>query len=392
MGGRAALLIVMGLTFLFSAYQLKTGSVSTRAADNLAGFYSKKTAHQIAVSGLNISAAKLYQDNTWRGPMTNVPFRNGYFSLGFIATGDTLAVESCADYQGVKDTVVAYFSLSNPYTKYTFFTFEENGVSWAPRDTVWGPIHTNSTLNHQNDSSIVFNGKVTAGKGISAPPKNAKTQFLGGYEVGVYVPQVTNMTDLINAAMAAGFYSANPADTIKFEFNNDGTLDVYRNSAKIHDDVPFSAITTNGAVYATGPIVIYGPGPVNTPPGGITIGTAKTVDLLNTIKYADDPLSNPNSDDLLALVAWNDIIFHNDLMADWDMQCVLMSIDGSLAATDMNKDGNFNYLGSVYQKVRGNAKMFQSFEKKYFHDERLNHITPPFYPGASDLQLLAWWE
>ncbi len=392
MGGRAALLIVFGLTFLFSAYQLKTGSISNRAADNLAGFYSKKVAHQIAVSGLNISAAKLYQDNTWRGPMTNIPFRNGNFSLGFSATGDTLAVGSMADYHGIKDTVVAYFSLSNPYTKYTFFTFQENGVSWAPGDTVWGPVHTNSTLNHQNDKSIVFNGKATAGKGISAPPKNAKTQFLGGYEVGVYVPQVLNMTDLITAATAAGFSSPNPADTIKFEFNNDGTLDVYRNSTKIHDDVPFSGITTNGAIYCAGPIVIYGPGPVNTPPRGITIGTAKTIDLLNTIQYADDPLSNPNSDDLLALVAWNDIIFHNAAMSDWDMQCVLMSIDGSLTATDMNKNGNFNYLGSVYQKDRGNAKMFQSFEKKYHHDERLNNISPPFYPGASDLQLLAWWE
>ena len=70
----------------------------------------------------------------------------------------------------------------------------------------------------------------------------------------------------------------------------------------------------------------------------------------------------------------------------------MMSINEGLTATNMNKNGTFNYLGSIYQDVRGNAKMFQSFMKKFRHDERLNTITPPFYPGASDLQLLAWWE
>jgi hypothetical protein len=392
MGGKAALIVVFGLTFLFSAYQLRTGSVTTRAADNLYTYYETKTAHQISVSGLNIAAAKLYEDNTWRGPMTHMPFRGGEFNLDFVNFGDTLVVACEGRYEGVIDTVMAFFSLNNPYTKYTFFTFQENGVNWAPNDTVWGPIHTNATLNHQNDASIVFFGKVTAGKGISAPPKNAKTQFLGGYEVGVYVPQVTNMTDLVSAATAGGFLSANAADTLKIEFNNDGTLDVFINSGLVHDDITFGALAPNSAIYAAGPVVVGGPGPVDTPTGGISIGSGSTMQLENPFKYADDPLTNPSSDDLLALISMDNINFNNQTIADWDMQCVLMTINGSLTATDMVKNGSFDYLGSVYQNVRGNAKMFQSFMKKYHHDIRLNHMTPPFYPGANDLQLIAWWE
>ena len=392
MGGRAALIVVFGLTFLFSSYQLRTGSVTTRATENLYAYYGKKMAHQISVSGLNIAAAKLYENNAWRGPMTNIHFKGGEFNLGFVSFGDTLLVASEGTYEGLTDTVMAFFSLDNPYTKYTFFTFQENGVSWAPNDTVWGPIHTNSTLNHQNDVSIVFFGKATAGKGISSPPKNAKTQFLGGYEVGVYVPQVTNMTDLINAATASGFLSANPADSLKIELNNDGSLDIYINSTLIHDDITFSALAPNAAIYAAGPIVIGGPGPVDTPAGGISIGSGNTISISNPFKYADNPITNPNSDDLLALIAMDNIIFDNQTIADWDLQSVLMSINGSLTATVMNKNGNFDYLGSVYQNVRGNAKMFQSFMKKYRHDIRLNSMTPPFYPGANDLQLIAWWE
>lgn len=392
MGGKAALIVVFGLTFLFSAYQLKTGSVSTRAAENLYGYYSKRVAHQISVSGLNISAAQLYEDNTWRGPMKNIAFRGGEFSLRFKAYGDTLMVASMGKYEDRKDTVIAFFSLSNPYTKYTFFTFQENGVAWTAGDTIWGNIHTNGTLNHQNDVSIVFYDKVTAGKGISAPPKNAKTKFLGGYEVGVYVPQVTNMTDLITAAGTGGFFFSNPANTLGIEFNNDGTLDLYNNGVKFADDTTFAALAPNGAIYAAGPITVFGPGGINTPAEGITIGSGTDITLKNPISYADNPLSNPNSDDLLALVAWNNIIIDNQTIANWDVQSVLMAINGSLTATQMNKNGSFNYLGSVYQSVRGNAKMFQSFNKKYHHDQRLNSITPPYYPGASNLQLIAWWE
>lgn len=392
MGGKAALLVVFGLTFLFSSYQLKTGSVSTRAAENLFGYYAKKIAHQTSVSGLNIAATRLYEDPTWRGPMNHVAFKGGEFNIGFVSMGDTLMVASEGFHDGVRDTVMAFFSLDNPYTKYTFFTFQENGVSWAPRDSVWGPIHTNSVLNHQNDESIVFFGKVTAGKGISSPPKNAKTQFLGGYEVGVYVPQVTNMNDLLNAATVGGFLSPNPLDTLKIEFNNDGTLDVYVNSVKVHDDITFPALAPNGAIYAAGPLKVFGPGPVNTQAGGVSIGSGNIIYLGNPFVYTDDPVSNPSSDDLLALIANDDIVFNNQIISDWEMQCVLMSINGSLTATNMTKNGDFNYLGSVYQNVRGNAKLFQSFEKNYHHDIRLNNMTPPFYPGSNNLQLIAWWE
>jgi hypothetical protein len=392
MGGKAALLVVFGLTFLFSAYQLKTGSVSTRAAENLSGFYAQRVVHQIAVSGLNISAAKLYEDNSWRGPMQNIAFRGGEFSLGFMSNGDTLAVSSMAHYANLCDTVIAFFSLENAYTKYTWFTANENGVSWTDKDTVWGPMHTNSTLNHQNKNTIVFNGKVTAGKGISAPPKSAKTKFLGGYEVGIEVPKVTNMNDLINGANSGGYTFPTPADVMKIEFNNDGTVDIYRNVTRILDDVSLSALAPNGAIYSAGTIEIFGPGLVNTPAGGVSIGAGNNIILKKPVVYADNPVTNPNSDDLLALVAWNNIVIDNQTIADWTVQSVMMCINGSLTATQMNKSGKFDYLGSIYQDVRGNAKMFQSFMKKYRHDERLNTITPPFYPGASDLQLLAWWE
>ncbi len=340
MGGKAALLVVFGLTFLFSAYQLKTGSVSSRVADNLANFFAQRMVHRIAVSGLNIAAAKLYEDNSWRGPMQNIAFQGGEFQLAFQSAGDTLAVYSMAEYGGIRDTVIAFFSLENAYTKYAWFTANENGVSWTPQDTVWGPMHTNSVLNHQNKNSIVFNGKVTAGKGISAPPKNSKTQFLGGYEIGIEIPVVTHMNDLIHGAATGGYTFSHPSSLMRIEWNADGKVDIYRDSTRIADDVPLSTLAPNGGIYSAGDIEIFGPGPVNTPAGGVTIGSGKNIILRNPITYADNPLTNPGSDDLLALVARNDIIIDNQDIEYWNVQCVMMAINGSLTAIDMNKGGN----------------------------------------------------
>jgi hypothetical protein len=391
MGGKASLILIFGLSFIFSVYQLKTGNVTTHAVDNSISYYEKTISHQIAVSGLNIAAAKLYEDYTWRGPLKDVSYSGGNFTINFGSVADPLTVTSHSNYMGVVDTVIAVFTGQNNYKHYTWFTAHENGVSWAPGDTVWGPVHTNSTLNHQNDASIVFYGKATAGKSISSPPKTAKTKFYGGYEVGVFLPEVTDMNKLIAAAGAGGYTFPFATDTMKMSFNADGTLDVYHNSALIHDDIPFSTLTPNGAIYSLGPIEVLG-GTVNTPSGGVSIGSNDQFILRQGVQYADDPETNPNSDDLIAFISENNILVDNTVTTDWKMQAVMMAINGGLQAVNMAKNGKFDFYGSTYQNVRGNAKMFQSFQKKYKYDERLLKISPPYFPGFSSLKLISWWE
>jgi hypothetical protein len=391
MGGKATLILVLGVSYILMTFNTRTGNNSTTVLDNYLDYYSRTVAHQIAVSGMNIAAANLYADPTWRTPMNNVPFNGGVFNISFKDTGDTLKVKSTTKFDTIEDSVIAYFTGFNDLLKYTYFTHHENGVAWAPGDSIFGEIHTNGTLNHQNDKTIVFTGKVTAGKGIKPPPKTSKTQFLGGYEVGVYVKEVTDINNLKSAALS-GWNYVSGGNTLKIEINNDGTVDVYENATKLYDDTLLSSLSPNGVIYTDGDLEIFGGGYLDTDYGGVTIGAGGNITLKDDIHYLDNPLTNPSSDDLLALVAWNDVIFDNQTKADWDVQSVLMSVNGSMTATQMNKNGTFNYLGSVYQSDRGNAKMFQSFDKKYRHDERLNTYRPPAYPGSTSLSLLYWWE
>ncbi len=392
MGGKASLILVMGVAYLLLIFQTQTGNISTHALDNYLDNYSKTISHQIAVSGMNIAAAKLYSNISWRGPLTNVSLNGGSFDIAFGGSGDTLIVYSIADFDGTPDTVIAYFSGTNELTKYAWYTAHENGVAWTPGDSIFGPIHTNGTLNHQNKSTIVFSGKVTAGKGIKPPPKRSKTQFLGGYEVGVYNTEVVDMGDISTTAATGGFDFVSGGDLLKIIFNADGTVDMYHDTTLIYDDELLGNIAPNGVIYTDGDLEVSGGGNVDTPAGGITIGANGTITFRDEVKYLDNPRTNPGSDDLLAFVAMDDLILDNSSKADWDLQCVLMSVSGSIAATDMNKNGTFTYYGSLYQSVRGNAKLFQSMNKRYYHDERLFDVTPPAYPGMSNLILLAWWE
>lgn len=404
MVGKASLLLLSGMIIILMTYHQKMGNMTTRAGDNFFDYYSKEVAHQIAVSGVNIAATKVYETGKWKVIEKGFNFQDGDLKTALLSdtTGlDTVIVATIGEYKGYIDTVMAYFGFlsedGTPYTKYVWFTHQENGVSWKPGDEVWGPLHTNGTLNHQNDNTIIFHDKVTAGKGISSPPKTAKTQFLGGYEVGVYLPEITSMNTLINAATSGGYKFPSSTDTMKIEFKADGKIVMYQNSTPLYAEPGTSMYTVapNGAIYSEGPVVILG-GSVNTSATGLTIGSGDNVTLKNEVSYADDPTSNPNSDDILGIVSWNDITIDNSAKADWDVQAALMAINGSLTATDMTKNGTFNYYGSTYQQDRGNAKMFQSFTKKYRHDERLADKPPPFYPGVSTSSskpyLIAWYE
>jgi hypothetical protein len=393
MGGKAVLILVLGVAYILTIFNTRTGNVNTTALDNYLDYYYRTNAHQIAVSGMNIAAAKLYANYAWRTPMTDIPFSNGEFNINFVETGDTLKVISSAEFEGYQDSVIAYFTGLNDLLKYTFFTANENGVAWTPGDSIFGQIHTNGTLNHQNDNTIVFSGKVTAGKGIKAPPKNSKTQFLGGYEVGIYVPEVVNIDVPKNAAAGGGYVFPDAGEVMSVEFWDDEKISIWSGSNLIHDKVSISTLTSNGVIYSDGDIIIKKADKVDTPLGGVTIASGNNIQIDdNQLEYKDNPLTNPNSNDLLALVALNDIIFDNSTVSDWTIQAVLMAVNGQLTATNMNKNGKFNYLGSVYQHDRGNAKMFQSFQKRYYHDARLTTYKPPAYPGTASLQLIYWWE
>ena len=58
MGGKAILILVMGVAYILTAFNAKTGNNSSAVLENYLEYYSRARSHQIAVSGMNIAAAK----------------------------------------------------------------------------------------------------------------------------------------------------------------------------------------------------------------------------------------------------------------------------------------------------------------------------------------------
>ena len=298
------------------------------------------------------------------------------------------------------DSITAYFSNNMPISQYFWFTTDENGVYWVTGDSVWGPVHTNGIL--ITSGSPVFFNKVTAKLGMSPCPPAGSAKFYGGWEIGVSNDIPTDMSHLINAANMGN--GASPVNTkclynlpVTLEFQPDGSIfrTVQGNPA---DTVMLNDIAPTGAIYSTAEVRVKG-----TFNGQTTILTTDNIWIDDNLVYADNPLVNPNSDDLLGLVAANNIYVTENAAnnSDVQIQACVMSINGSFTAQNYSTrpvSGLLHMTGSIVQKERGPVGTFNSggivtgFSKRYRFDSRLGKVSPPNYPFVKSLSLVSWWE
>jgi hypothetical protein len=153
-----------------------------------------------------------------------------------------------------------------------------------------------------------------------------------------------------------------------------------------------------GAVYSTADIRVKGV--FN---GEVTFLSNTNIWIDDDLVYADDPHSNPDSDDILGLVSMNNV-YVTENAANNDhihIQACIMATNGSFTAENYGSrpvSGYLNMTGSIVQKERGAVGTFSGgsiitgFSKRYQFDSRLHNLSPPNYPYIKSLRLIAWWE
>ncbi|MCW8849006.1 MAG: DUF4900 domain-containing protein, partial [Melioribacteraceae bacterium] len=77
MGGKAAMLLVLGFSLIFLVFGSNFNSLSTRSVDNNTDYYIHNTSHNIAVAGANLAANRVFLDKTWDAGHFNLPFQGG---------------------------------------------------------------------------------------------------------------------------------------------------------------------------------------------------------------------------------------------------------------------------------------------------------------------------
>lgn len=422
MFGKGALIYVAGFSLVFAIYTARLSDLTTKASDNFNQYFVENTVHEAAQTAMNFAVNKVWDTSTTADSFyiydnsctTFVSISEPNLDTVLVRVNTHSRVFDPEYYvskgvtKPVEDSIFAYFSYDIPASRYFWFTNTENGVYWIAGDTVWGPIHSNGVLKTNGDP--VFYGKVTAHTGINPPPTShgSDAHFYGGYEIGVDVELPTDMTPMETAALSGngGAPGSGGADwneksmyneEVWFEFLSDG--DVIRTipSIGVLDTVTLTDIAPTGVIQCTENVHVKGE--LN---GQVSIHTDHTIIIENDITYADDPLTNPNSDDILGLVADEDCLIADNPAnwADVEIQATIMVPNGSFGAENFSTrpvSGVLYLTGSVVQDSRGPVGTFthsvtHGFSKRYYYDPRLQSMAAPYYPTIRELHLVSWWE
>lgn len=414
MGGKAALIQIIGFGFILGYISTNLNTIATRAQGNMSTYAAITESHNLAVTGANIALAKLYQDTSWRGSTTltlNGPLRgnvtysitNGTGGRPFLRSTST-----CPYPDGVlRDTVEIVFNTNsyNSFTLFAWLTNFEGNVFWCTGDTVWGRIHSNGQL-HMTGTPV-FMEKVTTSKGMN--PKwgtnGNLAVFKKGYETGVAeIPLPTDLSPLFNASLAGGRrYPGNIDVTLNegTSSDNDGYA-IVRQGGVMIDSVVLNGGGFNGALVATGTVSVKG-----VLDGQLSIGSAADIYVTDNVLYENRDLTSSN--DVLGLVANSDVIIKSTVpnQTDCEVDGNVFARSGMFTAEDYNMGnprGTLRLRGSIVQYSRGAVGTFQNgqntlktgYYKWYRYDERLNdpNFRPPFYPGyyTKALTIASWWE
>ena len=413
--GKGALLVVFAFILAFSTFQIKMTENVLSTSDNFVNTFMETLIHETSLSAMNFAINKVWDEKV---KDTTFMVRANHCS-SFVDIkkpgSDTVRIKvktwgkafdnDQSVFVSKEDSISAYFAYNMPVSRYFWFTNNEGNVYWTTNDTVWGPMHTNTVV--KTWGAPVFFGKVTAKSGITPNPlsKKNKAKFYGGWEVGIENEIPTDMSNLINAAIA--FNGGAPANTKSvydketlFDFQADGSV-IRTVQGLPPDTVKLTDITKagDGALISSEDIRVKGV--FN---GEMSIYTTKNIYIDDDLVYADNPETNPNSNDILGLVAENKVLITDNAAnnSDCNIQACVMAVKGAYGAENYASrplSGVLRFTGSIVQNKRGPVGTFSygtglktGFSKRYRFDARLSSISPPHYPFLKSLRLIAWWE
>ena len=148
MGGKAALIQVLGFGFIISMISSNLNTIATHAQGNMSQYAAATESHNLAVSGANIGLARFYQDTSWRGTvtqnLTGVLKGTLSYTIANHSSGRPYlrSVSACNHPDGVlRDTVEILFNPGgdNSFTLFAWMTNFEGNVFWYHRRHHLGP-------------------------------------------------------------------------------------------------------------------------------------------------------------------------------------------------------------------------------------------------------------
>jgi hypothetical protein len=409
-GGKAAILLVLGFSLVFMVAGSNFNRMSTDTVDNMAAYFYETKAHHIASAGVNIVANKVFLNNDLPDGNFNYNFDGGAINVNLVTIDpaqDLREITAVANYRGVTSTIRILLKPSS-FSKYAYFSDSEGAnIWWTTRDTVWGPFHTNGQLRVADEP--VFYGKVTIDGRVVSYSHRANPHFYGGLETGVHKDIPEDGVARVGAAAVAGGKVISGESKVYLEFRGDSVRYRFSTGAPWNYELA-STFAPNGVIYVEN-AELHVSGTVK---GQYTVGVSGTgsdrgkIFLEDDIVCSDNPETNPNSNDVIGLVAKRDVVIANNTPNSNDIviQAAIYSERGSFTVEDYQHGsprGTIKLYGGITQYTRGPVGQFTTdwwgntyirsgYNKRYRYDDRLMLLSPPAFPGTGGFEIVSWFE
>ncbi len=407
MGGKAALLLVLGFSLIFMVAGKNFNQMAIGTVENFSGYFYDAKARHLTDAGVNLATNKIFFNNSIGDQTLNYNFDGGTIAVTLTtidAYQNIKELISIGNYNGVTAKTRILLKPSS-FSKYAYFSNSEGAnIWWTTRDTVWGPLHSNGSLRVADRP--VFMGKVTIDGSLVKYSNSATPQFLGGMETGVHIDiPSSGVSNVANAATGGANITGH--DKVYFEFRGDSVRYKFSSSGS-YTYALASTFAPNGVIFAeNAELRIKGniKGKYTIAASG-TGGNLGKIFIDDDVTYNTNPRTNPSSQDLLGIVAERDIVItensanNNDVRID----ASIYSQSGSFVAENYQNrpvSGAIYLYGGVIQNARGPVGTFRSgsttviqsgFSKRYRYDDRLAFASPPAYPGTGSFEIVSWFE
>lgn len=427
MGGKASLLLVLGFGIIILVITYNFGNIANASVQNEVDYYSSTKAHNIAVSGAHVALNQLFLNSEWVDGYNDKPMDDGEFDVNISNVGEMIILTSQGEYNGFTKEIVVKLKPSS-YAKFAWYIDNMSSKIFVDGDTVYGPFHSQSTLNI--GGSPVFYGKVTTQRGFSPDPtqwdsKGFDPKFYAGFSTGVDIPFVN--TDF-SQQKAVALDGVNNFDGSSFfmntdlwlTFNANGTV-TYRTGSGSDSSTYSPPVTEPLSDFAPTGVVYLGKGNIymsGTVKGQVSVVTGESsglgqgnVYVVGDIRYNEESMEYAgnndyeptSSTDMLGVMATNNFIIadtppnQNDVVIDASIFCA----QGGVMAENLNHIGDHGSLfitgGVVAAKEELVVKIdtfgnFKGFRKHVVYDERFLLTGPPEFPVTESYEIVSWYE
>lgn len=385
--GKSVLIMLLGYIMIFNIMSNNISRTSRDAEISLYEDYNLVNVKNIANSGINIALYKLGQDRDWRTGINNLQIFGGALNVSVSDRPDignkTVEIKSYSNFNGVSDSsnvIIDAWEINKTFSRFAYFSNTEPQIYFCSDDTLYGPVHTNGRF-HMTGRPV-FHGLVSSVSNGYSTLGYTDPYFYGGTQFNA--PQIqmpTQASDLNTAIQNGGHYTHNK--DLYLRFNGDGTFDYKEGAGGTWDTKSLSTINgsigTNRDLYVEGEI-----------DESVTIGADGDVYITDDITYKVDPRLNPSSEVIMGIISKHDVIVEDNAnnRQGCTIEASVVALAGSFKAenTTFSPTAELEILGGVIGKTRGGVGKLnprRGFDKMYRYDDRLEYLSPPYFPIAS---------